>query len=341
VDLSAGRAVEGASTGDEPSLRPLADQRGLFLGTSTGTGVLQRAEDARLMVKHFNMIAIENAMKWEVVHPEPERYDFSQGDALVAFAEANGMEVYGHVLVWDLQQPEWLTRSEVELAGQRTREEWIQILCRHIKTVVSHYRGHIYAWDVVNETLNNDGSLRDTLWMRVIGPEHIGMAFQWAREADPHALLILNEFFAEGLNEKSEAVYSLAQGLLQLGIPVDGVGLQMHIWLGGPPTQDELKANMQRLADLGLVVHITEMDVRTQYNKDPPEIEFEQQAEHYRQAMQACLEAVNCNVFITWGLTDRHSWIPGYTGVPDAPLLFDEQSRLKPAFNAILELLRR
>jgi endo-1,4-beta-xylanase len=279
-------------------------------------------------------------MKWEVIHPEPDRYDFSQGDALVAFAAANQMAMYGHNLVWDLQQPEWLTRSEIELAGQRSRDEWIQILCKHIKTVVGHYRGHIYAWHVVNEPFNTDGSLRDTLWMRVIGPEHIAMAFQWAREADPDALLILNEFYAEGLNEKSQAVYSMAQGLLQLGVPLDGIGLQMHVWLGGPPGQNELAENMRRLANLGLLAHITEMDVRTQYSQDPPEVELAAQAEHYRQAMETCLEAINCDVFITWGLTDRHSWIPGYTGVPDAPLLFDEQGQPKPAFDAILELLR-
>ena len=322
---------EGGAT----SLRQLAELRRFYVGVSTAPHFLDNREYAGLLAAQFNMLAAENAMKWEVVHPEPVRYDFSQGDALVAFARANGMAVYGHALAWDLQQPGWLT------GGEYSREEWIQILCRHIKTVVGHYRGHIYAWDVVNEAFQNNGALRNTLWLRKIGPEYIAMAFQWAREADPQALLIYNEFFAEGLNQKSQAVYSLVQGMLRQGIPVDGVGLQMHVWLWGPPTRQELTANMRRLAELGLVVHITEMDVRTQYAKDSPAEELAVQAEIYRQAFSACLEAPNCNVFVAWGLTDRYSWIPEYTGQPDAPLLFDRQGKPKPAFDALLDLLSR
>lgn len=321
--------------GDAPSLRQLAELRRFYVGVSTAPQFLDDPGYAELLAGQFNMLAAENAMKWEVVHPKPERYDFSQGDALVAFARANGMAVYGHALVWDLQQPDWLTR------GEYSREEWIQILCRHIKTVVSHYRGYIYAWDVVNEAFQNNGALRDTLWLRKIGPEYIAMAFQWAREADPQTLLIYNEFFAEGLNQKSQAVYSLVQGMLQQGIPIDGVGLQMHVWLWGPPTRHELLANMRRLAELGLLAHITEMDVRTQYSRDSQAEELTVQAEVYRQAFSACLEAPNCNVFVAWGLTDRYSWIPEHTGQPDAPLLFDRQGKPKPAFNALLDMLRR
>lgn len=315
------------------SLRRLAELRRFYVGVSTAPQFLDDPGYAELLASQFNMLAAENAMKWEVVHPEPERYDFSQGDALVAFAKANGMAVYGHALVWDLQQPAWL------IHGEYSREEWMQILCRHIKTVVSRYRGYIYAWDVVNEAFQNNGALRDTLWLRKIGPEYIAMAFQWAREADPQALLIYNEFFAEGLNQKSQAVYSLMQGLLRQGIPIDGVGLQMHVWLWGPPTRHELLANMRRLAELGLAAHITEMDVRTQYSRDSQAEELAVQAEVYRQAFSACLEAPNCNVFVAWGLTDRYSWIPEHTGQPDAPLLFDRQGKPKPAFGALWDLL--
>jgi endo-1,4-beta-xylanase len=176
--------------------------------------------------------------------------------------------------------------------------------------------------------------------MRVIGPEYIGMAFQWAREADPDALLILNEHSAEGLNEKSQAVYAFVEGLLRQGLPIDGVGLQMHVWLWGPPTKDELLANMRRLAQLGLQAHITAMDVRTQYTQDSRQQELAVQAETYRQALAGCLSAPNCNVFITWGLTDSTSSIPELTGTPDIPLLFDEAGAAKPAFDAILGVLK-
>lgn len=317
-----------------PTLRALAEARGFYIGAATDPAYLRRQEHADLLARQFNMLAVENAMKWEVIHPEPERYDFAPGDALVAFAQANRMAVYGHVLVWDLQQPAWLTESE------HTREEWIQILCQHIKTVVGHYRGQIYAWDVVNEAFDDDGALRNTHWLRVIGPEYIPMAFQWAREADPDALLIYNYFSAEGMNPKSQAIYVMIQSLLKMDIPIDGVGLQMHVFLDGPPTPQELAENIRRLADLGLQVHITEMDVRTYTSQASPEEKMAAQAEVYRAALAVCLQAPNCNVFVTWGLSDRYSWISGYFKTPDAPLLFDESGQPKPAFQAVLEELQ-
>jgi len=326
--------------GEAPGLRHLAEGRGLLVGASSAPSQWENPQYASLMTREFNLLTAENAMKWEVIHPAPEGYDFRQGDALVDYARANGLSVRGHTLVWDLQQPAWL------LEAQHTREEWIQILCRHIKTVAGHYRGQIYAWDVVNEAFQSNGELRDTHWLRAIGPEYIAMAFYWARQADPQALLIYNDFEAEGLNEKSDAIYSLVQGLQQQGIPLDGVGLQMHVWLWGPPTPAELRANMQRLAALGLQAHITEMDVRLQYSPDNETQELAAQAEIYQQAMQACLDTLDplgqpaCRVFTTWGLTDRYSWIPDYTGHPDAPLLFDKDAQPKPAYWAVYETLK-
>jgi endo-1,4-beta-xylanase len=317
-----------------PTLRSLAEERGIAIGAATDPAYLRRPDHAELLARQFNMLAVENAMKWEVLHPEPDRYDFTAGDALVAFARANNMLVYGHVLVWDLQQPAWLTE------GEHTRQEWTQILCKHIKTVVDHYRGQIYAWDVVNEAFENDGTLRDTHWLRAIGPEYIPMAFYWARQADPDALLVYNEHSAEGLNNKSQAVYSMLQSLLRLGVPIDGVGLQMHVFLDGPPARQELAENMRRLADLGLQAHITEMDARTYASQASLAEKSAGQAEDYRAAIAVCLEAPNCNVFVTWGLTDYYSWIPGYFKQPDTPLLFDDAGRPKPAYQAVFEELQ-
>jgi endo-1,4-beta-xylanase len=166
------------------------------------------------------------------------------------------------------------------------------------------------------------------------------MAFQWAREADPDALLIYNDFSAEGMNPKSQAIYVMTQSLLKMGIPIDGVGLQMHVFLDGPPTPQELAENMRRLADLGLQVHITEMDVRTYTSQAGPEEKMAAQAQVYRAALAACLQAPNCNVFVTWGLSDRYSWIPGYFKVADAPLLFDQNNQPKPAYQAVFEALQ-
>ena len=315
-------------------MRLLAKQRNLFIGAATDPGYLQNDSAAsQLLAREFNMLVPEVAMKWEVIHPEPERYDFTRGDALVTYARQHGMAVRGHVLVWDLQMPAWVTD------GQFTRQEWMQILCSHIKSVVGHYRGQIYAWDVVNEAVNQDGTLRNTFWMSKLGPEYIAMAFQWAREADPNAKLFYNDNGGEGLNPKSQAIYALVQGLQQTGVPVDGVGMQMHTWLDGAPPAADLSANMQRLADLGLEIHITEMDVRLQNSTSDTVTKLEEQADLYRQVLSVCLSVTSCKAFLTWGLTDRYSWIPGFTGKPDAPLLFDKDGLPKPAYFAIVKLL--
>jgi endo-1,4-beta-xylanase len=281
------------------------------------------------------MVTSEVDMKWENIHPEPERYDFTKGDTTVAFARLHQMAVYGHVLVWDLQLPTWIT------AGEFSREQWMHILCTHIKSVVGHYRGQIYAWDVVNEALDENGNLRDTIWMRKIGPEYIAMAFHWAHEADPNAILVYNEFMAEGMNPKSQGVYTMVQELLKQNVPIHAVGLQMHLWLEIPPPFDDLAENMQRLSDLGLSVFITEMDVKLQKNERDPVEKLNLQAEVYRQAFAACVQAPNCRGFSTWGLTDRYSWIPDYTGNADAPLLFDIKGQPKPAYDAIMDLLKQ
>jgi endo-1,4-beta-xylanase len=311
------------------SLRSLAAPRGLFVGAAAVPGFASDPFLGGLLAGEFNLLTPENAMKWETVHPEARRYDFSQGDQLVDFAVQQGMAVRGHTLVWDLQMPAWVTGSS------HTRGEWIAILCTHIKTVVRHYRGWLYAWDVVNEAVSDDGSLADTFWKRTIGPDYIAMAFQWAHQADPGARLFYNDNGGEGLNPKSDAIFALAATLVQSGAPIHGVGLEMHTAIYHSPAPSELVQNMQRLAGLGLEVQITEMDVRLQDADDSEAVELAAQAETYRQALGACLQVVNCTAFVTWGLTDRYSWIPWWTGVPDAPLLFDEAGAPKPAYYAV------
>jgi endo-1,4-beta-xylanase len=314
-------------------MRLLAKQRHLFIGAATDPGYLQNPDASQLLAREFNMLVPEVAMKWEVIHPEPGRYDFSRGDALVTFARQHQMAVRGHVLVWDLQMPAWVTN------GQFSRQEWIQILCTHIKSVVGHYRGQIYAWDVVNEAVNQEGTLRNTFWMRKLGPEHIAMAFQWAREADPDTKLFYNDNGGEGLNAKSQGIYALVQGLQHTGVPIDGVGMQMHTALGSAPSAEELSANMLRLGKLGLEIHITEMDVRIQNSTSDLETNLAEQADVYREVLSVCLSAPNCKAFLTWGLTDRYSWIPAFTGKPDAPLLYDKDGLPKPAYFAVVKLL--
>jgi endo-1,4-beta-xylanase len=272
-------------------------------------------------------------MKWERLHPEPDRYDFNEGDALVTFAQKNGMGVYGHALVWDLQLPTWVTEANY------TRQEWTQVLCNHIKTIVNHYQGKVYAWDVVNEALDDNGQLRNTFWLRAIGPDYVAMAFYWAHEADPQAILAYNDHSAEGMNRKSQGVYELVQALIEQGVPIHAVGLQMHTRLDFPINIQELSVNMERLSKLGLQIHITEMDVLTFMIPVSQRDKLIVQAQLYRWVFAVCLNNPSCGVFVVWGLADNYSWLITVKGLPDAPLLFDNNYQSKPAYFGILELM--
>ncbi|MBS7607075.1 endo-1,4-beta-xylanase [Candidatus Bathyarchaeota archaeon] len=314
-----------------PPLRNIAEKCGIYIGAAVERSLLDIPDYAYILKQEFNILTTENALKFGPVHPQPNVYSFGDADYIINFAESNGMRVRGHTLVWHQQLPGWVAQ------GKYTREEWINILREHIMTVVGRFRGRIYAWDVVNEAIADDGTLRDTVWLRNIGPEYIEMAFRWAHEADPQALLFYNDYGAEGLNAKSDAIYNLVKGLLEKGVPIHGVGLQMHISLENPPNPQEVAANIKRLNELGLEVHITEMDVRIRM---PAKWEdLIKQAEIYRDILRVCLTADNCKAFVMWGFTDKYSWIPGYFSGYGAALIFDEFYAPKPAYYYIAATL--
>jgi endo-1,4-beta-xylanase len=320
------------------TLRSAAAKHDFYIGTAVDWGFLNGDANYRNLVIHqFNLIMPENEMKFTHLQPAPGRYDFTNADLLVNFARQNGMLVRGGSLVWDQQLPDWL------LSGNFTGEQLKQILYEYIHTVVGHFRGQVVAWDVVNEAITDDGQLRDNFWLRAIGPQYIALAFQWAHAADPQALLFYNDFDGEGLNRKSDAIYALAQGLRREGIPINGVGWQMHVFLNKNPTSIEMMANFKRLADLGLIVDISEMDVRVGTNQQERPARLQGQAEIYRRVLRACLDAPNCNMFEVWGATDQYSWF-NFKKDPsqqDAPLLFDENGNPKPAYYALLDELNK
>ena len=335
---------QGVAVGEKPfwaataapipkdALRALAQRRGLLIGAAAAPGPLvQEALYAETLGREFNALTPENVMKFEAVEPSRGRYTFCEADQLVAFAQAHQMQVRGHTLVWHESLPAWLTGSPF------TREELMAILRDHIYAVAGHYRGQLLAWDVVNEAIDNQGQLRDSIWLRGIGPEYIDLAFHWAHEADPHALLFYNDYGGEGLGRKSDAIYELVKGLTQRGVPLDGVGLQMHVGLAEAPPAEEVAANMERLAELGLIVHVTEMDVRLGGLGTPAELDA--QARLYGDMLRTCLSASNCQAFVLWGFTDRYTWIPDLLGRPDAPLIFDRDYRPKPAYGALQQAL--
>jgi endo-1,4-beta-xylanase len=337
---TAGCAADGAAwaaaepVNAAPSLRQAAGNSALRIGAAVEPGLLAADAAYRSTVsREFNTLTPENVMKFDHIHPAPESYDFCDSDALVSYAAASHMQVRGHTLVWHQQLPEWLSR------GEFSRDELIAILRGHIQTVVGRYRGMVWAWDVVNEAFEADGSLRDSLWLRGIGPEYIEMAFGWAHQADPGALLFYNDFAAEGMGAKSDAVYALLARLRSQGVPVHGAGLQMHLEAGKAPARTAIERNMNRLAALGLEIHVTEMDVRVAL--PATEQKLAAQADTYRDVVNACVAVAACRSITFWGVTDSHSWIPAagaFAGFGSA-LLLDEAYGYKPAYQGVSEAL--
>jgi endo-1,4-beta-xylanase len=314
-------------------LRALARTAGIRFGAAVDVEVLGKdAAYTQLLAREFDLVTPENALKFSVVQPERGRFDFTQADALVAFAEAHDMQVNGHVLVWHQQLPDWL------IQGHFGRDELKAILREHIQTLVTRYRGRVASWDVAAEAVAEDGRLRETFWSRGIGPDYLDLAFRWAHEADPQARLRYNDYGGEGGGAKSDGIYDLMIALRRKGTPIHGVGLQMHLSLQDAPPAREVRINMKRLAALGLETPITEMDVMLPVPASRTELK--KQAALYRDMLQACLAVPQCRSFSTWGATDRHSWIPEHFPGQGAALLFDADDRPKPAAGSLGRLLR-
>ena len=316
----------------EQTLRSLAQDNDLLIGSAVRYWSLESDPIyGEFLAREFNVITVENMMKFSFIHPSQDEYDFTEADAIVDFALQNDIQVRGHCLVWNQSLPSWLTE------GDWSRAELIAILRDHIKTVVSHYRGQIFAWDVVNEAVAGGGRIRETFWYQNIGPEYIAMAFRFAHEADPDALLFYNDYLCEGLGDKSDGVYNLVTDLLDDGVPIDGIGLQMHLNLDDNPTPEEITANMERLAALGLEIHITKMTVYIWH--EVTQEDLEKQAEIYGDIMEVCLSVDACTTFVMWGFTDLHSHLSDNPNRGSA-LIFDESYQPKPAYYALVDVLK-
>ena len=331
---STARPAQTTPYGAAATLRAQAQARHFYIGSTVNVDALSNEPlYSATLAREFNMVTPEVSMKFSETEPQRGVYTFAKADSIVAFAQAHQMQVRGHNLVWYTDLPPWLT------GGTFTRDQLIAILRDHIMTEVTRYRGQVNIWDVVNEAVGDDGTLRDSIWLRGIGPQYIDMAFQWAHEANPQARLFYNDYGGEGLGRKSDAIYALVKGMLRRGIPIDGVGLQMHISLDRYPNPRDVLANMQRLTALGLEVQITEMDVKTQDDARPLAAKLAAQAQLYGEMLHTCLSVARCTAFVMWGFTDAHSWIPAATGHPDYPLIFDAEYRPKPAYFALQQVL--
>jgi endo-1,4-beta-xylanase len=332
----------GSNTTTTPppqTLRQVAAAHNINVGAAADSQYLSDSNYAAILGSEYSQLQAENQMKFGIIHPGFSTYDFTGGDALVAFAQAHTMVVRGHTLVWHNQVPSWVT------SGNYAAPQLSTILQNHINAVMGHYAGEVYAWDVVNEAFNDDGTMRDTIWydqpgigFAGMGTKYIEQVLTWAHAADPNAKLFYNDYNAEPLDAKSDAIYAMAQDFKTRGVPLDGIGFQLHIDLtfDNPATLASLTGNLQRFAALGLDLHITELDIRLQ---DSSAASLAAQAKLYGEIAAICVQQPSCKVFQTWGFTDKYSWIPSFFQGWGWALPFDANYQKKPAYTSIKNAL--
>jgi endo-1,4-beta-xylanase len=325
------------------TLRGLASAKGRSFGVSvdaTFFGANPAAYDT-VVARDFNLIVAGNVMKWSSIHRDSRYlYRWTNPDAMVAFAQANGMKVRGHTLVWYQQNPTWLTSTTWDPETLKV------VLKEHIDSVVGHYKGKILAWDVVNEAFNDGtGSLRVTgsPWAAPLGAAYIDLAFQEVRAADPAALLFYNDYNLETPGLKQDSVFARISGMKARGIPIDGIGFQAHFQVNadatGVPSKETLVATFNRFAALGLRIHVTELDIRVR-TPGATSAELAAQNQGFTNVTAACLAVPACEAMVVWGLNDGESWVnttfPGY----GQALLFDDSYARKATYNAVSSALQ-
>jgi endo-1,4-beta-xylanase len=304
-------------------------------GAAINTTLLRNNATYRALVaKEYNSITPENVMKWGTIHPSANGYNFENGDSLVNFAAQTGKRVHGHTLVWHQSLPNWVNN----FAGDSTA--WENLLKTHIQTVVAHYKGKLASWDVVNEAFNDDGTLRNTIWLQHLGSNYIARCFQYARQADPDVLLFYNEYGHEYSVAKLNAVAALMGSFKANGIPVDGVGLQMH--MNKNTNINSLSNAINVMAATGLKVHISELDIAMNPENNQSltytAAIAQAQADKYRAVMFAYLAVPVAQRYgvTTWNVSDADTWITGTYARPDWPLPFDNNYQKKQAYYSIL-----
>jgi len=318
-----------------------------YLGNIYHTAPGAMAELGDIAAQVCDSITPENQGKWVVIHPERDRYNFQPMDDVITFAEQNPnsdgtpMRVRGHTLMWHNQNPQWVL--DMFAPGAATDEELRAVLRDHIETVVGRYKGKIAQWDVANEIFTDEGEWRDNNpWVKRFGPQIIGEAFRIAHAVDPECKLYLNDYNVERIDPKSDAYYEFIQTLLAQGVPIDGFGIQGHLALQyGYP--DTLVENMQRFADLGLDIEITELDIRMPITEDGElqnASDLQVQADWYARIFRDAFAVPNCTGITIWGIGDKYSWIPWLFKGEGAATLFDNNAQPKPAYDAIEAVLR-
>jgi endo-1,4-beta-xylanase len=319
-----------AAAGAPSSLKAAAAQTKRLIGAAVDERKLKDPKYSAALVSDFNFVTSENAMKWDATEPSPGHFDFAGGDALVAFAEAHNMSVKLHTLVWGEQLPSWVANTDVR-----------QSMLNHIAGVVTHYKGRAQYIDVINEVIDDKPGSKDgmksTLFQDRLGRSFVEDAFRAAHKIDPDALLVANDYGVEQLSDKSQRFYDMMAYLVSRKVPVHGVGFQCHF--DGSEKMGDIANNMQRLADLGLFILVSELDV--QYKKFPGDEAAKLQAQgyFYKKVVTVCMAQQACKGVSTWGVMDSQSWLLTQVAPDEKPLLLDNNFNRKPAWSGVLQAL--
>ncbi len=322
-----------------------------------------RAETLAIAARQFNSITAENAMKWQSLNRNPGEYQFEHADNFIRFGVENDMYIVGHVLFWHNQTPAWL--FEDDEGKPVSREVLLERMRAHVRKLAERYGDHVHAWDVINETFNDDGSLRDSPWTRILGDDFVALAFRIAAEELPENVELLYNDYSMTRPGRRDAVVRMVQDLQSKGIRIDGIGMQGH-WARTNPDIQQIEVSILAFAATGLQVHITELDIdmlprhphmwsgnadvmlRLQEDAelDPytegltPESQ-KALTKRYESIFQLFLKhSDNIRRVTFWGVTDADSWLNNWPirGRTSHPLLFDRHNNPKPAFHAILRL---
>jgi len=319
----------------------------------------------KLLCKHFNSITPENEMKWENIHPRPGNYNFTISDSFVSLGQSLNMFIVGHTLVWHSQTPAWVFKDNK--GNFVTRDTLLKRMREHIFTVVGRYKGKVHGWDVVNEALNDDGTLRKSKWLEIIGEDYIEKAFEYAHEADPNAELYYNDYsLANPL--KREGAIKLIKNLKEKNIRIDGIGMQGHYDLKNPPVS-EFEESIKRFSELGVKVMITEMDIDIlpgreiifgadvnarinlegnpkfdPYKNNLPDSMQVKLANRYKEFFEVLLKNSDKIKRVTfWGIHDGQSWLNYWPvrGRTNHPLIFDRNGNPKLVYYTLIDLAKK
>lgn len=347
------KKATGAAT--SPSEKGLKDyfQPYFPVGVAVSPRAL-KSDEAQLILREFNSMTPENAMKMGPIHPRENEYNWRDADSIAAFARRNNLKLRGHTLCWHNQAPSWLFKDEQ--GNQVTKAVLLQRLKEHIHTVVGRYKDVIYAWDVVNEAISDkpDEYLRPSLWYQICGEEYLAKAFEYAHEADPNALLFYNDY--NEINPvKRDKIFRLVKSLKDAGVPIHGLGLQGH-WAINEPSEQQLTSTIEKFGQLGVQLQITELDISV-YPKEHDAREWRPgdadtafstekesaQLEKYRMCFQVFKKYSKLISGVTfWNISDRNSWLDNFPvrNRKDYPLLFDRNLQPKKAYWEVVNLVK-